>query len=278
MEHFTTSDGASIAYEVTGEGRPLLFLHGLMANRAFFGPQQPLANDFRLISVDFRGHGESRRAGERPNVDQLASDISTLAEHLDLSGAIGIGWSLGASVLWQVLSGPASARFAAAVIVDMTPRVLNKGDWQLGLSAEICDARTAAIRDDYSTFALAAGQAIFAQPVEDGKREAAAWAGEQFGKNDSAAMSSVWASLLDKDYRPLLSGIMQPTLIIRGGKSQLYGTETADYLAGALPQARTVTLERSGHAPHVEQPELFNQIIRDFAASLPRVRENQTTA
>ena len=278
MERFTTPDGGKIAYEVIGEGRPLLLLHGLMAHRGFFEPQHSLAKDFQLIAVDLRGHGGSRSAGERPSVDQIGSDISALAKHLDLQEAIGIGWSLGASVLWQVLAGPASSRFAGAVIIDMTPRVLNAGDWKLGLSPEICDARSAAIRDDYASFAIAAGQAIFAQPVEDGKREIAAWAGEQFAMNDSAAMSGIWESLLQKDYRELLPRIQQPTLIVRGGKSQLYGPATAKHLAAVLPHARAITLERSGHAPHLEQPELFNQIIKDFAARLPRVRKNHSIA
>lgn len=278
MERFTASDGVSIAYEVNGTGRPLLLLHGLMAHRGFFEAQRPLASDFRIIAVDLRGHGDSRTDGLRPDVARIAADVAELAEHLELEDAIGVGWSLGASVLWHVLAGPASRRFAGAVIVDMTARVLNEGDWQLGLSRETCDARTAAISDDYPSFAAAAGQNIFAQPVEDGKRALAAWAGEQFGRNDGATMGAVWTSLVATDDRPLLAGIGQPTLIIHGGKSQLYGPETAQHLATALPKARILTFDRSGHAPHMEQPELFNAAIRDFAASLPPVRHTETTA
>jgi pimeloyl-ACP methyl ester carboxylesterase len=156
--------------------------------------------------------------------------------------------------------------------------VLNDEDWQLGLSPEVCEARSAAIRDDYSSFALAAGQNIFAQPLEDEKRELAVWAGEQFQRNDATTMGAVWHSLVGTDDRHLLPSIGQPTLIVHGGKSQLYGPETARHLAGALPDARIVTFDSSGHAPHMEQPELFNDIIRDFAARLPRARQAQTTA
>lgn len=278
MQTFAASDGAQIAYEVTGHGRPLLLLHGLMAHSGFFEAQRPLARDFQIVTVDLRGHGASRAADERPSVDRIAADVTSLAEQLDLQGAIGVGWSLGASVLWQVLAGPASNRFAGTVIIDMTPRVLNGNDWRLGLSLETCEARTAAIREDYAAFALAAGQNIFAQPIEDGKRGLAAWAGEQFGRNDPATMGRVWASLLERDDRQLLPLIQQPTLIVHGAKSQLYGPATAQHLAATLPQARAISFERSGHAPHMEQPELFNTLIKDFAASLPRVRETQPTA
>ncbi len=278
MKHFEASDGARIAYEVTGTGRPLVMLHGFMAHGGFFSAQRMLAEQFKLVAVDLRGHGGSRSAGQRPSVDQIAGDVAALAERLDLRGAIGIGWSLGAAILWQLLAGAASPRFAGAVVVDMTPRVLNDGDWRLGLSPELVEARTAAIQDDYANFAVAAGSAIFAQPVADGKREIAAWAGEQFAMNEPAAMSALWSSLVEKDFRALLPRIAQPTLIVHGRHSQLYTAETAHFLASALPRGRAIAFDRSGHAPHMEQPELFNSIVRDFAASLPRVRETQTTA
>lgn len=278
MQRFTASDGVAIAYDIGGRGRPLLLLHGLMAHRGFFDSQRPLESDFKLVSVDLRGHGQSRAQGLRPTVERIAADLSELIEHLDLRDAIGIGWSLGASVLWRVLSGPASHRFAGAVIVDMTARVLNGEDWELGLTQEHCDARSAAIREDYPAFARTAGQNIFAQPIADTKRKLATWAGEQFALNDPATMGAVWDSLVAGDDRAVLPNIAQPTLIIHGEKSMLYGAETARHLASALPHASIATFERSGHAPHMEQPELFNAAIRDFAASLPPVHQTEQTA
>jgi pimeloyl-ACP methyl ester carboxylesterase len=276
LKQFMASDGAAVAYEDEGAGRPLVLLHGLMAHSGFFMRQQELSSEFRLISVDLRGHGRSGAHGARPTVERLAEDIASLADHLGLEEAIGLGWSLGASVLWQVLAGPAGRRFAGAVIVDMTPRVLNGGDWQLGLAPDLCQARTDAIRADFAAFAQGAGQAIFAQPLRD--EALARWAGQEFARNDPAVVDGLWTSLVDQDLRPLLVRIGQPTLVIRGVHSQLYGPGTAEYLVRALPNARAVQFDRSGHAPQLEQPALFNRTIRDFAAVLPRVRENQTTA
>lgn len=277
MAEFTASDGASIRYRDEGAGTPLVLLHGLMAHGGFFPRQAPLADRFRLIAIDLRGHGASAAPPGSATVGRIASDVAELARALDLDGAIGVGWSLGAAVLWHVLAGPESGRFAGAVSVDMTARVRNGPDWSLGLSPEHCAARTAAIAEDFETFAIAAGQAIFAQPLAPELRAAADWAGFEFARNDSAAIAEVWASLVEEDARPLLRRIGQPALIVHGAHSQLYGAETAARLAEMLPDARVVRFERSGHAPHLEEPELFNRTIRDFAASLDRAPELEAT-
>jgi pimeloyl-ACP methyl ester carboxylesterase len=274
LEQFEAADGARIAFTDEGEGRPLVLLHGLMAHAGFFEPQRSLAAEgFRLVRIDLRGHGDSVAGAAPPTVETLAGDVAAITAHLDLEDAILVGWSLGASVLWRVLVGPASPRFVGAVVVDMTPRVMNDGDWDLGLSREICDARSAAIRTDFPAFAASAGQAIFAGPSDD-----AQWASNEFARNDPAAIGALWSSLVEADFRPLLGRIAQPTLIIHGTQSHLYGSGTADHLAATLPNARAVAFHHSGHAPHLEQPELFNRTVKAFAASLPPVLQPQTTA
>src|SRR5687768_13330272 len=235
-----------------------------MANRTFFRDQRPLADDFRLIAVDLRGHGGSRGGGEAPTIARLAADVAELADHLGLGGAIGLGWSLGATLLWHVLTGPAARRFDAAVVVDMTPRVLNDGGWTLGLSREICEARGRAIAEDYAGFTASAGAAIFAQPLDDRGRGLAAWAAGEFARTDPAVTAALWESLVAEDARPLLARIRQPTLVVHGANSHLYGSDTADHLVEALPEASAVQFDRSGHSPHLEQPGLFNRAITSF--------------
>ena len=205
-----------------------MLLHGLMAHAGFFEGQAALAEDFRIIAIDLRGHGESAAPeAAPPSVERMAADVAELAEALELEGAIGVGWSLGATILWHVLAGPAARRFAGAVVVDMTARVRNDAEWDLGLSAEACEARSLAIHDDFESFALTAGQAIFAQPVAPEHRQLADWASLQFARNDAGAMASVWASLIRQDVRALLDRIQHPTLIVHGGRSELYGDDTA---------------------------------------------------
>jgi pimeloyl-ACP methyl ester carboxylesterase len=278
LQAFTASDGTRIAYRDSGSGTPIVLLHGLMAHGGFFEGQAGLAEDFRIIAIDLRGHGSSAAEDmPAPSVERMAADVAELAGALDLQGAIGVGWSLGATILWHVLAGPAASRFAGAVVVDMTARVKNDAEWDLGLSPEACEARSIAIRDDFETFALSAGQAIFAQPVAPEMRKLADWASLEFARNDAEAMASVWNSLIRQDVRALLDRIQHPTLIVHGAQSSLYGADTADHLVEALPQARAVRFERSGHAPHLEEPEYFNAILKDFADRLSLARTTHDT-
>lgn len=273
LRYFTASDGARIAYSDAGAGRPLVLLHGLMADSGFFDRQRSLADDFRVIAVDLRGHGGSPAGPVPPTIRRLADDVAGLASALELDSAVGVGWSLGAAVLWRILAGPESRRFAGAVVVDMTPRVLNDEDWDLGLSRETCEDRSRAIREDFPAFAAAAGQAIFAAPGAEADRAA-----EIFAANDPAAIGALWESLVEEDFRPLLPSVRQPTLVVHGAHSHLYGADTAGHLVEVLPRARSVAFDRSGHAPHLEQPELFNATLREFAAALPPVRQTETIA
>lgn len=275
MRQFTASDGVRIAYRDEGQGRPLVLLHGLLAHGGFFRNQSPLANDHRLIAIDLRGHGQSPANGHPPSVERIAADIGELVHALDLQDAIGIGWSLGATVLWHVLGGPQAGRFAGAVIVDMTPRVLNDDAWELGLTPEACAARTAAIDTDFVAFAENAGQAIFAQPVRPELQDLADWSSAEFARNAPASMAAVWASLLDQDMRGRLGGISQPTLIVHGGQSQLYTAATAAHLAAILPNAAVRRFDRSGHAPHLEEPDAFNALVSEFVDRLSRADLSQ---
>ncbi len=273
LERFTASDGVDIHYEDEGAGRPLVLLHGLMAHAGFWREQRSLADNLRLIAPDLRGHGRSTADPATVTVERLVADLEELAEALDLRDAVVVGWSLGAALAWPLLAGPTGRRFAASIVVDMTPRILNEGDWQLGLSPELIDARAAAFRGDFAAFAAAAGPAVLAPPQEGGSPALAAWAAAEFARNDPAAMGALWASLATQDNRPLLPGIAHPTLILRGAHSYLYGVETARYLASALPRARMIEFDRSGHAPAIEQPQLFNTTIKSFVAELEPARE-----
>ena len=66
MSVFLTNDGVSIHYEVNGSGRPLVMLHGWdQSARAFCRNVPALSEKYQVVTVDFRGHGESEKPSPR---------------------------------------------------------------------------------------------------------------------------------------------------------------------------------------------------------------------
>lgn len=275
MPYLVASDGANIAYDDVGTGRPLLLVHGWATHAGFFAPQVAgLAGSFRIITMDLRGHGRSRTATGDLSIETLARDITELADHLDLADLLVVGWSMGAMVLWRALLDGLADRVAGMVVIDMAPRVVNGDDWNLGLrgSHPAKSGRHAATTMAANWLAVGprvAGR-IFAEGREVEQAILRRWAETEVSGNDPAAMADLWTSLTAQDFRSLLSMIAVPVLITHGRLSRLYSDATARALAALLAHAVTVGFDRSGHAPHLEEPDLFNRTLTQFAATLPQ--------
>ncbi|PTQ09995.1 hypothetical protein CLG96_12675 [Sphingomonas oleivorans] len=267
MPIFTSSDGAAIVYDDEGHGPPLLCLHGLNAHAGFYAPQRDaLVDRFRIIRPDFRGHGRTAASGEL-TVERLAADVTELVQALDLRDAIGIGWSLGAMVLWHVLLGPAAPAFAGAITIDMGPKVLDEGDWHLGLIDE--SLRVGEADEDAAARGRRIANAIVAKGLGEERAPLIAQMAAEIATVDLDAVAAINRSLVAQDLRDRLAEIRTPMRIAYGARSQYYAPETSHFLGRALPQARAVAFPRSGHAPQLEEPEAFNRMIIDFAADLP---------
>jgi pimeloyl-ACP methyl ester carboxylesterase len=107
---FFQNAGTGLYFEVHGDGRPLVFLHGgtvdFRANYAAFGwPEKFLAQGFQVVGLDFRGHGQSDKPHDcgsygTPNV---AGDVISLLDHLHLDRVDLIAYSIGTAMALHVL-------------------------------------------------------------------------------------------------------------------------------------------------------------------------------
>lgn len=94
---------AALHYEQTGDGRPLLLLHGLGGDGGSWAPVIPrLAAERRVLTVDLPGFGRSRSLAESPTVEALADAVDEFLAALDLSGVDVAGMSLGAQVALEL--------------------------------------------------------------------------------------------------------------------------------------------------------------------------------
>ncbi|OJV63087.1 MAG: hypothetical protein BGO41_10305 [Clostridiales bacterium 38-18] len=101
--YIKTKDGTNHHIELYGNGTPIILLHGNHQSSQIFMRQiHLLSSDFRVISVDARGHGSSEHGSLPLSLDLLAEDIIEIAHQLSLSRFGIIGFSDGANIALKV--------------------------------------------------------------------------------------------------------------------------------------------------------------------------------
>jgi pimeloyl-ACP methyl ester carboxylesterase len=96
-------NGINLYYEIHGQGRPLILLHGGLGSSEMFGPTLPaLAAKRQVIAVDLQGHGRTADIDRPLDVRYMADDIAALIRHLGLGATDIMGYSLGGGVALQI--------------------------------------------------------------------------------------------------------------------------------------------------------------------------------
>src|SRR5215217_9590043 len=92
-------NGLDLYYEIHGEGKPLILLHGGVGAIEMFGEVLPLlAEGRRVIAVDLQAHGRTADIDRPMTFEAMADDVAALIEHLELGTADIMGYSLGGGV------------------------------------------------------------------------------------------------------------------------------------------------------------------------------------
>lgn len=133
MESFVaTKDGTQIFYKDWGprDAQPLVFHHGWPLSSDDWDAQMLffLAQGFRVIASDRRGHGRSAQVSDGHDMDHYAADASAVAEYLDLKNAIHIGHSTGGGEVARYVAkyGQPQGRVAKAVLISSVPPLMLK--------------------------------------------------------------------------------------------------------------------------------------------------------
>ena len=266
MPYITTKDSENIYYEVKGEGRPIIFIHGFADDHNSFKIQQrALSKKYKIITYDQRGHGLSTKVNFGLNLERLAIDLCELMSQLELDDVVLVGWSMGASVIFEYIKKYGINKLLKICIVDKGPKIINDDNWQLGLyhgSYMIDDAMDDldTIKNNWSKFSSNFINTMALNYSESQRKISI----QKMIKNCPNAMYSLWNSMVEKDYRPILKKISIPTLIVFGGKSSFYSVEVGKYLHQEIKDSRLKTFENSTHLIILEEPIRFNKILEEF--------------
>jgi len=155
----TTQDGTGIFYKDWGpkDAQPIMFHHGWPLSSDDWDTQMLffLANGYRVVAHDRRGHGRSAQVDFGHDMDHYAADASAVVQHLDLRNAIHIGHSTGGGEVARYVArhGQPQGRVAKAVLVSAVPPLMLKSEANPeGLPLEVFDGFRKALADNRSDF------------------------------------------------------------------------------------------------------------------------------
>lgn len=229
-----------VPYEVVGEGKPVIMVHGLGGSSRCWARTLPaLASRYRVFLVDLPGFGRLRRLHRRFTLDTAASWLKEWLRAANVGRAHLIGHSMGAFI---------SAQLAAA-----TP----------GLVDRLVLVSAAGIPTDRSL-----GDCIRRLPAGWRHRTPGTWRLvliDALLTRPSVVMRTARA-LLAQDLRATLGEIRAPTLVVWGTDDPMMPVECAAAFRSGIPGARALLLPRAGHLPMITRPDEFNRALEAFLA------------
>ncbi len=249
-----------LAYEERGAGEALVLVHGHPFNRSMWNPQiESLSRTYRVIAVDLPGFGDSPPRSEVMTMRAFAEAVVELLDHIGVKRSIVIGLSMGGLVAMELGLGypdRVSGLVLAATIADPVA----EGE---------ADIRTAKARLalEFGMLPLA-GQMIVALFGPNAGRDRALVL-KLFEMMLSTPPAGAAAALRGRaerpDYSTLLRSLAVPTLVISGDHDEHSPEPVIQRLLDSLPSPELVRCHDSGHLPNLEEPERFNDAVRQFA-------------
>lgn len=273
MTHFLADDGTKIHVKVSGDGSPLVMLHGWTSSHQEWFPFLPaLQQKHRVYRWDARAHGGHSVAGRAPATAQrMARDLKNLLDHFNLENVCVVGHSMGALTLWQYIRDFGTERLSRLCIIDQSPKLLTDEDWEHGIygkfDREQADELVNLLRSDFAEGVLKlTAFGLNRRAHEKYLANASGWERSRLALRAQTPepLIACWESLTAADYRDVLARIDIPAMLVYGGESNFYRVETAHYVASQIPKAVLHIYEGTDHSPHQWQRERFAKELMDF--------------
>jgi pimeloyl-ACP methyl ester carboxylesterase/predicted glycosyltransferase len=287
VEGYLDRDGVRVWYEAYGTGEPTVLLYPTweIAHSRSWKLQIPyLSRHCRVVTFDRRGNGRSDRPEDPAacHPENAPGDAVAVLDEIGAEQAVLVVWC-----------GDGDDVMLAAEHPDrITGLVLISSDLQLSAEPAAEEAAAAGVTYDFDAepegtpggwgkwnrhywlrdwpgfleffFAQVFSEPHSTKQIED----AIGWGLETDPQTILRAMKTPWPHERETALR-LCAQIRCPTLVIQGSADAVVGPARGAAVAAAIPGARLVTIEGSGHGPHLRDPVRTNLILRDFVCPPP---------
>lgn len=230
---------ADLHYDDIGEGPPIVFLHGVTSTGSleWRGLVGTLADDYRCITPDLRGHGRSEMGTSPLRIATLVDDLHTLCDELELKRPHLIGFSIGSHTVLR-----------AALARPEDPASLTLIGFSTGRPPEFRKSEEPIQPPDDWPVAL---------------RRAQQHNGEDHWRT---LYSSLSTDLMDGPELGAseLAAIACPVLIVNGTGEPAFKHRQAKGLARVVAGVRVETIDDADHPVHQQQAHIVNRLVHEF--------------
>jgi len=253
------------------DGLPILFIHGWSQNHLCWAKQceSALADEFRLVAYDLRGHGMSEAPLEPEHYtdgELWADDVAAIIDQLRLDRPVLVGWSYGGFIACDYLRAHGQDRIAA---IEFVGGAVKLGEAAFGtlIGPGFLDHIGDLTADDLPTNirgARAFVKALVARPLPAEDFETALC-------SSIAVPARIRANLVAReiDGDDVLRALEVPLLVTHGRADSVVLPAMAEHVLATCLVAEASWYEGVGHTPHLEEPERFN---RELAGLTRRFR------
>lgn len=275
LERSVSVDGLKLAYQEWGSptAPPIVMLHGFGVSGHMFDEfAERMQDQYRLLALDQRGHGDSDWSAEGDySRDAFVSDLEGFRKALGLDSFILIGHSMGGlNSVAYANAYPQHVR--ALVLVDVGPEAAREGVDNIArftrgpdeLEFEEFVEMAHRFNQRRTIENIRERMRHRLKPTESGKWT---WKFDRRFREPDAGLK-IGSSLGDDESWQLFRNISVPTLLVRGGESDVLTQEVAERCTQEIPRARLVVVPGAGHSVPGDNPDAFTEAVREFLADV----------
>ncbi|APU38663.1 alpha/beta fold hydrolase [Streptomyces sp. TN58] len=256
---------------VTGnpQGPTVVLAHGFGCDQNMWRLTVPaLAADYRVVLFDYVGCGRSDLSAfsedRYASLDGYAADVVEVCEALDLREAVFVGHSVSA-MIGVLAAAAAPERIGALVMVAPSPRYIDDEGYRGGFSVQDIDELLASLESNYLGWSAAMAPLIMGN--ED-RPELGEELKNSFCATDPDVARVFARTTFLSDSRNDLKSVRVPTLVLECVQDVIAPREVGAFVHDTVPGSTLVTLDATGHCPHLSAPEATNKAITGFLAGL----------
>jgi 3-oxoadipate enol-lactonase len=257
------ADGTRLHYKSAGQGTPVIMVHGLSDDHTLWRHQVPaLAERYRVISLDVRGHGRSGKPRQPWDVPTLADDLVALLDSLELDSAVLVGLSMGGGIS-QTAAIRHPERVRALALLSTSSSFPEATRERFRRRADVAE------RDGLAPLVDSMVERWFAPEFRAAHPEEIARTRETVLANDPLAFATACRANAARDWTGELDRIGCPVLVLAGARDPGEATRSAETFRRRLRDVEVHVVEGASHLLPVEQPERTNHLLLRFLDRLP---------